>query len=73
VTLRDWNKDLSRTEYVRAVATSAGAGSFSDVAVSGQPTVTALTTPILTVAVVLRLRRTTLFVQPTPVLAPNVS
>ncbi len=49
MTLRDWNKDLSRTEYVRAVATSAGSGSFSDVAVSGQPTVTALTTPILTV------------------------
>lgn len=48
MTSRDWGKDLSRNSYVRPAPVSAGSGSFSDVAVSGQPTVTALKTPTLT-------------------------
>lgn len=46
---RDWDKDLTRPVVARPVAAQAGSGSFSDVAVSGQTTISALSTPTLTV------------------------
>lgn len=47
---RDWDRDLTRPITGKSVGATAGTGSFGSVAVSGQPTVSALTNPTLTLA-----------------------
>jgi hypothetical protein len=47
---RNWDRDLTRPITGKSVGATAGTGSFGSVAVSGQPTVSALTNPTLTLA-----------------------